>query len=188
MARFAGRVAAATAAVALLPASCSSAGNGPLGNGVTSGRICIPVRAGGVVSYGVTELQNTGGRSAVITNVVLVGAKHLRMPAVYVVPIGTHLGYGVWPGWPPAPHQAGVQWSRHTRAVGTRLPPAQGMRHIASLVQVLQPTGPVGVAQATEVDYTVGGNHYSMVTKYQFVLVRGGVNACSGTGWRKYLA
>jgi hypothetical protein len=161
---------AVIAVVVLLTNSCSKIGIGPLGNGGTRGSICAAVRPGVVLSYGVTDLRNSSSSPAVIDKVSLVSARHLQMVAAWVVPITGHQDYGVWDGYPPAPHQSGVMWSQHTRAAGAVIQPSHGQAH-ANLVQVLQPTGPVGKAQATDVFYHVRNTQYRMQVDYGFVLL-----------------
>jgi hypothetical protein len=177
---------AAIAAMVLLAASCGGpvVNTGPLGNGGDSGGICVYLHPGAVLSYGVIGLRNTGSSEAIIQQVSLVKPQHLRLVASYVVPITGHLGYGVWDGYPPAPHQAGVEWARHTRAVGTHLPPTHAFEQ-ANLVIVLKPTGPVGKALATDVFYLEGGQQYEMQNTYRFVLIH---HQCPRNWVRKYPA
>jgi hypothetical protein len=173
---FAGRI-AAPAATVLLAASCAggpAVNTGPLGNGGTRGGICayLPPRTP-VLTYGIIDLHNAGSSNAVIENVALVHPRHLRLAAAYVVPITGHLDFGVWDGYPPVRHQAGVEWSRHQAAKGARLPPARSKSDHANLVEVLQPTGPVGTAQATDIFYREGGIRYHLRNIYWFKLLVG---------------
>jgi hypothetical protein len=39
-------------------------------------------------------------------------ARHLRIVDAYVVPITGSQEYGSWFGYPPAPYQRGVEWTR----------------------------------------------------------------------------
>lgn len=159
--------------VVMLATSCASepsVNDGPLGNGGTSGSICAVVRPGTVLSYGITDLRNTGSSPVVIEKVRLIGARHLRMVAAWVVPITGHRDYGVWDGYPPAPRQNGVMWSQHVPTAGARIEPSHGPAH-ANLVQVLQPTAPVGKAEGTDVVYRAGGTQYQMVVDYGFRLI-----------------
>jgi hypothetical protein len=184
-------VAAAVLAAALIAflvvSTLSPAMNtGPLGNGGTPGGICVPIARGQVFSWGVTYLGNTGSSDAVIEKVDLVKARNLRLITSYVVPIIGHQEYGSWFGYPPAPHQPGVDWPRHTRAGGTRLPPVHGLDH-ADLVTVIQPTGPLAAAQAIDVFYQESGIGYHMQTHYRFLLLVG-QKTCPANWPEKYPA
>jgi hypothetical protein len=176
------------ALIAYLVAAPSSpaVNTGPLGDGGTSGGICVPIRPGAVESWGITYLGNTGRSDAIIEKISLVRPRNLRLAASYVVPITGLTEYGSWFGYPPAPPQRGVQWSRHTLAAGTHLPPARGRDH-ADLVTVLQPTGPVAEAQAINVFYLESGTRYQMQTHYRFVLLVG-QKSCPVNWPRKYPA
>jgi hypothetical protein len=157
---------------------------GPLGDGGTAGGVCIAIGPGKVESWGITDLDNTGHTDATIQKVSLVGARHLRLLAAYVVPIAGTQEYGSWFGYPPAPPQRGVEWSKHTVAAGTQLPPARGIAH-ADLVTVLQPTGLLAEAQAIDVIYQADGINYEMQTHYRFVVLVG-KKACPGNWPQKY--
>jgi len=172
----AGRL-AVPVAVVLLAAACSSGptiNTGPLGNGGTQGGICAYLPPSNpVLTYGIIDLHNAGSANAVIENVALVRPRHLRLAAAYVVPITGHQDYGVWEGYPPVRHQAGVEWSQHQQAKGARLPPAHSKSDHANLVEVLQPTGPVGTAQATDIFYREGRTQYHLRNIYWFKLLVG---------------
>jgi len=164
----------AVSLVALLAAACSgpAVNTGPLGNGGQPGSICARLHQGQVLSYGIIGLQNMGSSPAVIEKVSLMGARHLRLVAAYVVPITGHMGYGVWDGYPPPPRrQRGVEWSHRQVARGARLPANRSS--LADLVEVLQPLGPVGTARATDVFYREGGTQYHMRNVYAFKLLVG---------------
>ncbi len=179
--------AAVLAAAALLATSCAASVNtGPLGKGGTSGGICQPVRPGNVVSWGQTDLFNTGSSDAIIESVSLVQPQHVRLIAAYVVPITGLLDYGDWNGPPQrVPHQAGVQWARHTRARGAHVPPRHGLPH-ADLVAVLKPTARVAKALALRVRYREAGTQYVMQTNFRLVFLWDGPNACPSNWPRKY--
>lgn len=186
------RIAALAAAVlvaALVAFLVTSAGDpalntGPLGNGGTAGGVCVAIPRGQVESWGITYLGNTGNSDAVIEKIGLVKARNLRLAASYVVPITGLREYGSWFGYPPAPHQPGVDWPGHTRAVGTRLPPVHGLDH-ADLVTVIQPTGPLAEAQAIDVFYQESGTNYHMQTHYRLLLLVG-KTTCPGNWPEKY--
>jgi hypothetical protein len=174
-----GRLAALACPVVVLGAACSSGPSvdtGPLGDGGTRGSICMPVRSGGVVSWGITILRNSGQSNAVIERVSLLGARKLRLVASYVVPITGLRDYGAWEGYPPAPPQPGVIWSKHTLARGAVIPPQIGQRH-SNLVTVLKPTGRVGKARAIDVLYREDGTQSRLVTHTRFVILAG-VKSC----------
>ncbi len=179
--------AAALAAAALLATSCAASVNtGPLGKGGTSGGICQPVRPGQVVSWGQTDLFNTGSSDAIIESVSLVQPQHVRLIAAYVVPITGLLDYGDWNGPPQrVPHLAGVQWARHTRARGAHVPPRHGLPH-ADLVAVLKPTARVAKALALRVRYREAGTQYVMQTNFRLVFLWGGLNVCASNCPRKF--
>jgi hypothetical protein len=160
---------------------------GALGDGGTSGGISVPMAAGQVESWGITYLGNSGSSDVVIERVDLVKPRNVRLVASYVVPITGHQDYGSWLGYPPAPNQPGVQWSRHSRAVGARLPPAHGLDH-ADLVTVIQPTGgPVAETQAIDAFYRKSGTQYHMQAHYQLVLLVG-KKSCPANWPQKYPA
>jgi hypothetical protein len=186
--RMAGRVVQALGA-ALLVTSCSSGpavNTGPLGDGGSAGGICIPIKAGQVESWGITELVNSDHSSAVIEKVTLVSASRLRLAASYVVPITGNLEYGSWFGYPPAPRQRGVEWSQHSTANGARVAPRKGPRH-ADLVTVLRPTGSIAQLQAIRVTYQQAGQQYLFQTRYRIVLLVGKKN-CPANWQHKYPA
>jgi hypothetical protein len=185
--RTASRVAALTGLVVLLAAACGrpSVDTGPLGDGGVGGGICVPVRPGGVLSWGITVLRNTGDSNAVIEKVSLVGADNMQLAASYVVPIAGKNDYGAWPGYPPAPPHRGVEWPQHSLAKGARIPPSVGLRH-ANLLTVLKPMAQVSKALAIDVLYRESGTEYELLTHYPIVIVLGGVNACPDNWAKKF--
>lgn len=179
-------LAAALIAFLLVSRLLPGVNTGPLGDGGTAGGICIPLARGQVDSWGLTYLANTGSSNAVIQNIDLVKARNMRLVAAYVVPITGHDEYGSWFGYPPSHLAPGVDWSKHTRAVGTVLPPVHGLDH-ADLVAVLQPTGPVAEAQGIDVFYQESGINYHMQTPYRLVLLAG-QKTCPDNWPQKYPA
>jgi hypothetical protein len=160
---------------AVLLASCSTdpaVDTGPLGSGGIAGGICIPIRAGQVESWGITELVNSGQSSAVIDKVTLVNARRVRLAASCVVPITGNLEYGSWFGYPPAPRQKGVEWSQHSAANGAQVAPRRDTRH-ADLVVVLRPTGSAAQVQAIRVAYQEANNRSLLQTHYRILLLVG---------------
>jgi hypothetical protein len=180
---------AASAGVVLLISSCGAdpaVNSGPLGDGGNPGGICVPIRPGQVESWGITELVNTGRSNAVVETTRLDNARHLRIVDAYVVPITGSQEYGSWFGYPPAPHQRGVEWTRHTRAKGARVLPHIGSKD-ADLLIVLQPAGPVAEALGITVLYREGGTQYELRTRYRFVLLVG-KKTCPASWPAKYPA
>lgn len=184
--RLAGRIVQVVAA-ALLIASCSagpSANDGPLGNGGSAGGICIPIRAGQVESWGVTEFVNNGQSDAVIEKITLVKARRVHLTASYIVPITGSLEYGSWFGYPPAPPQKGVEWSQHSAVKGARIAPRIGSRH-SNLLAVLRPNGSVAQLQAIRVAYREANKQFLFQTHYRILLLVGR-NNCPADWQQKF--
>jgi hypothetical protein len=183
--RTASRIAALAGLVILLAAACGgpSVDTGPLGDGGVGGGICAPIRPGGVMSWGITVLRNSGNSNAIIKKVSLVGADNMQLAASYVVPITGKEDYGAWPGYPPAPPHRGVEWARHSLANGARIPPDRGLRH-ANLLTVMKPMAQVSKVLAIDVLYRESGTDYELLTHYPIVIVLGGINACPDN-WAK---
>jgi hypothetical protein len=154
-----------SAALAALPLAGCSSGNaintGPFGNGDSPGSNCGVVSPGGVATYGVEELINSGKATAVVERVSLTDPHHLVIKAAWVVPLDGTNSYGAQTGWPPGQLLPGVEWSRRQRAAGARVPPAHGL-HSANLVMVLKPVGRKGTARAVDVYYRESGQQYHL--------------------------
>lgn len=160
---------AAMLAVAAL-AGCSSS-VGPLGGPGTPGQLCSPLRAGQVLSYGLTALRNSGNVPVVINRVGLVDARGLRVLAAYIVPGTSNFGYGTWVGYPPAhPLPPGVDWSARERAKGAVLRPMKKSQQ-DSLLLVIKSTVYRGRAKAVGIWYSAGGSQYYLQPSTSLVTV-----------------
>lgn len=146
--------------------------SGPLTSGVTTGEECVPVRPGGVVSYGFEVLRNTGRAAAVITKIGLASASGLRILQAWAVPIRGHTLYGVLDGYPPYPHlPPGVEWASRQNADGAIIPRSQ-QRQVTNLVLVLKPTKRTGWAAGVQVYYSESGRKYYLQTHISIRLAR----------------
>lgn len=181
------RLAAASfGAAALLLAGCSGGvlDNGPLGNGGDPGGLCVPVRVGGVFTYGITTFTNTGSSVAVVDNVALADPDGAQLVAAYVVPITGNDIYGVRFGFPPDRNlPAGVDWARHTRADGARIPPSPAFFKFENLLVVVKSLEPMATATGIDVYYREAGQRYHFRSPIVFLLTTG---SCAGN-WDKGL-
>jgi hypothetical protein len=184
-------------ALALPLAACGALGSnsdgpkkdGPLGNSVSdAGGQCFPTPKGDVGTFAVLGFGNSGG-PARITKVSLVGARHLRLVAAWVVPATGPSSWGVFDGYPPngipgpdgnagAP---GEHWSAHQRADGAVVPHLRGQDE-EDLVLVLKPLGPEGSATTEMVYYTSDGSRYTLNLGVWVVLVDSGQDCSSVKG------
>jgi hypothetical protein len=160
----------------VLLASCASAGHpdyGPLATGLNGGGIgteCVPVRPGGVVSYGLEVLINHG-TAVTVTKVGLAHSRGLQVVQAWIVPVTGHTLYGVLDGYPPAAHiPGGVHWDQRQRAVGAIIPHTDGHR-VANLLLVLKPRKKVASAAGVSVAYRESDKSYHLKTHIGIVLM-----------------
>jgi hypothetical protein len=163
------------AGLALLLAGCSSGGSGlntdgPFGNSKVpySGGQCVSVSRGEVVTIGVLDFPDHGGRAR-IEKIVLADPRDLQLVTAWAVPItGTDL-LGVFPGYPPLgvkgkgpPKLApGVQWGRRQRADGAVISHTPG-QDVINLVLVVKASAVTGSAKDVLVDYQSAGADYQL--------------------------
>lgn len=175
--RAAGALLASVLLASVLLASCASASHpndGPLTiGGSTPGGIpgteCVPVRQGGVVSFGFEPLVNRGRDTATVTKVDLADPRSLHVVQAWIVPITGNSLYGVRGGYPPAPHlPSGVHWDQRHGAVGAVIPHSR-QNHYANLVLVLKPTKDVSSAAGVNIYYKESGTKYQIRTHFAIV-------------------
>jgi hypothetical protein len=142
----------------------------PLGAGGDSLQICSPDLPGTAMTDGFTVLGNHSKGTAIIEQVSLYGAQHLKFVDAVVVPI-KYDAIGASAGWPPATMnitQPGVQWDKRVPAVGARIPPSPAWGADRNLVIGVRPTAHEGIAAGVQVVYGENGQRYELRTHTEF--------------------
>ena len=149
--------------LALLTTSCSGSGrldtDGPFGSGGTnSGTLCGPIPPGAVSHDSFDAFRNAGGLAR-ISKVTLVGARHLRLVAAWVVPTSGPLGDS-GTGYPRASEfQPGFHWAQRQSIPGAIVRHTHGS-DLINLVIVMKPTAKIGTATAVNLYYKSAGTRY----------------------------
>jgi hypothetical protein len=164
-------LAALVVLLACLAGCSSAASNGPLGGPGDRGQECVAVRPGGVISYGVTPLDNHGPVTVVLDHVGLADPHGLRVLAAYDVPGPSNFLYGLYLGYPPGhPLAPGIDWAAHRKAAGAKLPPTKKSR-LDSLLLVIKATGRRGTASGVDIWYRAGSKQYFLQTATSILTV-----------------
>lgn len=149
--------------LALLLAACGASdklsAHGPFGSGGTNaGTLCDAIAPGRVWHDSFDAFPNTGG-PARIDRVALVGARHLRLVAAWVVRTSGPLG-DAGPGYPRASDfQPGFNWARRQSIPGAIVRHTHG-HDLINLVIVMKPSGELGTATGVNLYYESAGTRY----------------------------
>jgi hypothetical protein len=158
---------AAAAMLAAAMAACSPAGppNGPFGDGGTPGGHCALAQAGQPVTNGDQFFQNSGPRAR-ITGLSLANDHGIKLLRSWIVRISGTTLYGNWLGWPVnRPFLRGVHWETRRAAVGASIPHVSGQDGYNIVLAIIKAPGRREAwAGGISVQYTSGGNDYTLVT------------------------